>query len=61
MMYDVLGHGVEAEFSWRYGVVGLYKDRELPLVRVYPVPFVRLTVTTGFREWAAEQVRKGAT
>lgn len=31
-------------FSWRYGVWGVYKDRDRPLVRVYPVPFVRITL-----------------
>jgi hypothetical protein len=56
---DVLGTGVEAEFSWRYGVVGLYRDRDLPLLRVYPCPFVRITLTWRFRAWAAEQVAKG--
>ena len=29
--------------SWRYGVVGIYKDREKPIVHAY-VPFVRLTI-----------------
>jgi len=31
-------------FSWRYGVVGIYRDREASLWRIYPVPFVRITV-----------------
>jgi hypothetical protein len=31
------------EFSFRYGVVGVYKDRNSPVVRWYPVPFIRLT------------------
>jgi len=30
-------------FSWRYGVVGVYKDRTPGVVHVYPLPFVRLT------------------
>jgi hypothetical protein len=31
------------EFSWRYGVVGAYRDRNEPAWRVYPLPFVRIT------------------
>lgn len=30
-------------FSWRYGVMGIYKDRESGAVHIYPVPFVRVT------------------
>ena len=32
------------EFSWRYGVIGIYKDRGKPIVRIYPLPFVRITL-----------------
>jgi hypothetical protein len=35
---------MKAEFSFRYGVLGIYKDRGKPIVRVYPVPFVRITI-----------------
>jgi hypothetical protein len=35
---------MKVEFSWRYGVVGIYKDRDTPAVRIYPLPFVRITV-----------------
>jgi hypothetical protein len=35
---------VTIEFSWRYGVMGIYKDRHDPLVRIYPLPFIRVTV-----------------
>lgn len=35
---------MKLEFSLRYGVLGIYKDRAEPVVRVYPVPFLRLTV-----------------
>lgn len=31
-------------FSPRYLVLGGYKDRHLPLVRLYPLPFTRVTV-----------------
>jgi hypothetical protein len=58
-MLNVLGAGVEAGFSWRYGVIGFYRDRDLPLLRVHPCPFARVTVTYRFRAWAASQVRKG--
>jgi hypothetical protein len=37
-------------FSWRYGVIGVYKDRELPLVHIYPLPFVRVSVTWSLKE-----------
>ena len=30
-------------FSWRYMVLGLYKDRVKRLWHVYPVPFLRLS------------------
>jgi hypothetical protein len=32
------------EFSWRYFVLGFYKDRDKPIFRIYPFPFVRFTV-----------------
>jgi hypothetical protein len=35
---------VRIEFSFRYGVMGIYKDRDNPTVRVYPLPFVRITL-----------------
>jgi hypothetical protein len=31
------------QFSWRYAVIGVYKDRDTSAVRVYPLPFVRIT------------------
>lgn len=33
--------------SWRYGVIGVYRDRRPGIVHVYPLPFVRLTFTWG--------------
>jgi hypothetical protein len=36
--------GVTVEFSLRYGVLGIYKDRDKPIVRIYPLPFIRVTV-----------------
>jgi hypothetical protein len=42
---------MSVEFSWRYAVVGVYKDRlttrrnKLSVWRIYPVPFVRITIT----------------
>lgn len=35
---------MKINFSVRYGVMGIYKDQEFPVVRIYPVPFVRITV-----------------
>lgn len=35
------------EFSRRYAVVGIYKDRSRPTVRVYPLPGVRLSIFGG--------------
>ena len=35
---------MKIELSWRYGVVGLYIDRGGRIVRIYPVPFVRITL-----------------
>jgi hypothetical protein len=35
---------IRLEFSWRYLVVGVYRDRVNPVWRIYPAPFVRLTV-----------------
>jgi hypothetical protein len=32
------------EFSFRYGVIGVYFDRNGRTVRIYPVPFVRVTI-----------------
>ena len=34
----------DIDFCWRYGVVGVYKDREEMLIRIYPLPFVRITI-----------------
>lgn len=35
---------LKIEFSARYGVMGIYLDRGLPIVRLYPLPFLRITV-----------------
>jgi hypothetical protein len=32
------------QFSYRYAVIGLYADRDEPFIRIYPLPFVRITV-----------------
>jgi hypothetical protein len=34
------------EFSFRYVVMGVYVDRSRRIVRVYPLPFVRVTFGT---------------
>jgi hypothetical protein len=45
------GEVMSVEFSWRYAVVGVYKDRlttrrnKLSVWRIYPVLFVRITIT----------------
>jgi len=39
--------------SRRYGVIGIYKDRGLRVVRIYPVPFVRLSI--GVRDHRRER------
>jgi hypothetical protein len=35
--------GAGVSFSWRYFVMGVYKDRKRALVHWYPLPFVRLS------------------
>ena len=35
---------VRVEVSKRYGVLGVYKDRDRKVIRIYPLPFVRVTV-----------------
>jgi hypothetical protein len=35
---------IELDISLRYGVIGIYKDRDLALWRVYPVPFIRFSI-----------------
>lgn len=35
---------MKIEFSWRYAVMGVYLDRDQSTVRVYPFPFVRITI-----------------
>jgi hypothetical protein len=35
---------VKVDFSWRYFVMGFYKDRSTNTIRVYPCPFVRINV-----------------
>jgi hypothetical protein len=37
---------MQIEFSWRYGVIGVYKDRDSSAFRVYLLPFVRITIKT---------------
>jgi hypothetical protein len=32
------------EFSLRYAVIGFYKDRDRRVLRIYPLPFVRVTI-----------------
>jgi hypothetical protein len=40
------------EFSRRYGVIGVYRDRDTVTWRFYPVPFVRITWDrTGVDTW----------
>jgi hypothetical protein len=34
----------KVEFSFRYFIIGIYKDRDKPVVRIYPVPFVRISI-----------------
>jgi hypothetical protein len=29
--------------SWRYFVMGVYADRNEPIIRIYPCPFVRIS------------------
>jgi len=41
------------DYSRRYGVIGIYKDRDLRVVRIYPVPFVRLSI--GVRDHRRER------
>jgi hypothetical protein len=31
------------QFSRRYGVIGIYRDRDTDTWRIYPLPFVRLS------------------
>jgi hypothetical protein len=33
------------DFSFRYGVIGIYKDRDKPITRIYLIPFVRISVS----------------
>ena len=35
---------LNVEFSWRYFVIGVYKDRGSNVVRIYPLPFVRISI-----------------
>ena len=41
------------DYSRRYGVIGIYKDRDLRVVRIYPLPFVRLSI--GVRDFRRER------
>jgi hypothetical protein len=41
------------DYSRRYGVIGIYKDRALRVVRIYPVPFVRVSI--GVRDFRRER------
>lgn len=34
---------MKIELSFRYGVVGIYVDRGRRIVRMYPIPFVRIS------------------
>jgi hypothetical protein len=35
---------MKVEFSWRYGVIGIYRDRSGRPWIIYPCPFVRITI-----------------
>ena len=35
---------MKLDFSIRYGIMGIYKDRDHPVVRIYPLPFIRITL-----------------
>jgi hypothetical protein len=34
---------LKIDLSFRYFVIGGYKDRKYPMIRIYPSPFVRVT------------------
>jgi hypothetical protein len=36
--------GLTLDISFRYGVVGWYKDRDKQVLRIYPLPFIRFSV-----------------
>lgn len=36
---------MKVEFSYRYLVVGVYFDRDGEMMRIYPLPFVRISIT----------------
>ena len=42
------------DYSRRYLVIGIYKDRDLRVVRIYPVPGVRLSI--GVRDYRRARV-----
>lgn len=35
---------INLEISWRYMVIGVYPDRHFPLIRIYLLPFTRITI-----------------
>lgn len=35
---------LSVEFSLRYGVIGVYRDQYNPIFRIYPLPFVRISL-----------------
>lgn len=48
---------VSIESSFRYGVIGLYRDRDKLAWRLYPIPFVRISFhkTIGVTVYATSQ------
>lgn len=50
---------MKAEFSFRYGVAGVYKDRGLPVWRIYPLPFVRISLGRGLGHTVDCEPEKG--
>lgn len=34
---------MKIQFAWRYFVIGFYVDRNKKILRIYPLPFVRIS------------------
>jgi hypothetical protein len=44
MKQDARDVKVSVQLSLRYGVMGYYLDRDKKAVRIYPFPFVRISI-----------------
>jgi hypothetical protein len=48
---------VTVNFSWRYLGIGGYVDRQLDILRIYPLPFTRVSIISKYADYRSPDGR----